>query len=229
MLPPPRFATLGFPILATILVLLTGCVDNTRPNDGPPPDQAALELLAQNKFQEAAAAYLELADVFKAPLKQDYQLRAADALIDAQDFVNATQIAESLSHKGLTKRHNTFRRIVLGRIALAQNDPTQALELLTGRDTIVSDPELLMRYHTLRAEALEQTEQFVAAAAERTTLDGYLDSTAQETNRRRIWSDLSEVTTANLSNALGGPNVSPQRLDRSRHHCQTIYHRRGDL
>ena len=208
MLPPLRFVTLGFPILATILVLLTGCVDNTRPDDGPPPDLAALELLAQNKFQEASAAYLELADNSKAPLKQDYQLRAADALIDAQDFVNARRIAESLSQKGLTKRHNTFRRIVLGRIALAQNDPTQALEWLTGRDTIVPDTELLMRYHTLRADALEQTEQFVAAAAERTTLDGYLDRTARETNRRRIWSDLSKVTTGNLGNALGGPNVS---------------------
>ena len=208
MLLPLRFTTLGFSILATILVLLTGCVDNTRPHEGPPPDQAALALLAENKFQEAADAYLVLADKYKAPLKQDYQLRAADALIDAQDFVNARRVAESLSKKGLTARHNTFRKIVLGRIALVQNDPALALGLLTGRDTIVADTELLERYHTLRAQALEQTGQFVSAAGERATLDGYLDSAGRETNRRRLWSDLSEVTITDLGNALGGPDVS---------------------
>ncbi len=209
MLLPPRLSTLGISILATILVLVTGCVDSARPDaDAPPPDEAALELLAQHRYQEAADVYLELADKFKAPLKQDYQLRGADALIDAQDFVNARRIAESLSKKGLTARHNTFRKIVLGRIALAQNDPTQALGLLTGRDTIASDTELLPRYHSLRAQALEQTGQFLSAAGERAAADGFLDSTAQEPNRRRLWSDLAEVTTTDLSTALGGPDVS---------------------
>ena len=94
MLLPRRLATLGFLILATILVSLTGCVDNQRPDpDAPPLDQAALDLLAQHQYREAAEVYLQLAEKYKAPVKQDYQLRAADALVDAQDFVNANALS----------------------------------------------------------------------------------------------------------------------------------------
>ena len=208
MLLPRRLATLGFLILATILVSLTGCVDNQRPDpDAPPLDQAALDLLAQHQYREAAEVYLQLAEKYKAPVKQDYQLRAADALVDAQDFVNAKRIVESLSAKGLTPEHDGFRRIVLGRIALTQNDPIQALGFLSAKDAIVSNTELLVRYHLLRARALEQTGQRLTAASERAAVDSFLDGAERESNRRRLWSNLAEQTIADLNLALGGQNV----------------------
>ena len=205
-----RFAAGGLSVIITALVLLTGCVNNpTEPAvTGPPPDQAALDLLAQRRYEEAAAVYLQLAQEYKAPLKQDYQLRAADALIDAQDFIQAKAIAQSLSEKGLTAEHNAFRRIVLGRIALVQNDPDLALGFLQSNEDLGANPSLLARFHLLRAQAMEQTGQTLSAARERANADPLLGPTAADTNRRRLWLDLADTSIDDLQNALGTQNVT---------------------
>ena len=210
MLRSPSPAIHGFAILSTLFILLSGCVDNpTRPTDsGPPPDQAALELLAQFRYQEAAAVYLQLAENYKAPRKQDYQLRAADALVAAEDFVNARRIVETLSTKGLTAEHDGYRNIVLGSIAMAQNDPGAALSVLTNKEALVSDNTLLARYHLLRAQALEQTGQPVSAAHERANADPFLQGVEQQTNHRQLWGDLKQPNISELNHALGGSNVS---------------------
>ena len=210
MLLPRRFATLGLPVLATVLVLLTGCVSPQVGNSpgAPPPDQAALDLLSQHQYQQAADLYLQLAEKHRAPLKQDYQLRAADALVEAQDFVTATRIVESLASPGVTPQHDVFRRIVLGRIALIQSDPTRALGFWPDERPVISDPSLRVRYHLLRAQALEQTGQTILAAGDRATIDGLLDNTEQPGNQRRLWSNLAGPSITDLSSAVGGADVA---------------------
>ena len=205
MLLPQRLSTHGIKILATILVLLAGCVDNRLPDpDAPPPDQAALDLLVQHRYQEAATVYLQLAEKYKAPLKQDYQLRAADALVEAQDFVNAKHIAESLSTKGLTAEHNDYRHIILGTIALRQSEPEQVLGFLRPQDAFAANPTLLLRYHLLRARALEQTGQPLSAATERSGADEFLVGQQRDANRQHLWNNLTELTVTQLENALSG-------------------------
>ena len=110
MLLHPRLATLGFSILIVILVWLPGCVDNrAHPSEGGPlPDQAALDLLAQHQYREAAEVYLQLAEKYKAPLKQDYQLRAADALIGSAGFCQRQTNCAVAEHQG---SHARARRL----------------------------------------------------------------------------------------------------------------------
>ena len=90
---------------------------------------------------------------------------------------------------------------------MTQNDPIQALGFLSAKDAIVSNTELLVRYHLLRARALEQTGQRLTAASERAAVDSFLDGAERESNRRRLWSNLAEQTIADLNLALGGQNV----------------------
>ena len=185
-----------------LAVSLSGCVQP--PVDTTPsvqPDAEAYALLDQRRYLEAAYAFETLSQSASAPLKQEYQLLGADALLQAGDRSGARQRAQSVSTAGLSSRLSAHRNLILAELESADGNPGSVLELLSASSPRPDTLERRGRFHLLRAQAFEQLGQQLTAARERISADPFIDTPAQPANRESIWLNLARTPVAQLSSA----------------------------
>lgn len=200
-------------ILLLALLLLHGCAV------APPtaaPDTAALLQQAQKEeaaghLEIAARQYLRLAALSDPEDNHRYRLHAADLLIRGNYIDQARRIFDTLT--GLTTaRERAQLQLLKAKVALATQQPSQALRYLDPQLSRDLPPEQQRELHYLRAESLDRLGQFVDAALSRITLGSLIeDEVVRKHNDRLIWRELLQGSSRMLQQASGSATSDTQR------------------
>ena len=183
-----------------LALLLGGCagLPGTVREAAPERVAAIAALEAAERYPEAAEAWLALAAEYRGELADDMRLRAAEAYLDAGRVDAAREIFAGVTAAADGTEVEARRRLVAARLALLDEAPRQALDLLAG--ALV--PGLEADVHETRAQALAALEQPVAAARQRVLRALYLTrAEVAAENRRRIWGLLEDVPPERLDAA----------------------------
>jgi len=191
-----------------ILQSLNGCgpsttIDSSDQTDIDPEQQARAFLLADD-FAAAAEEYLRLAGKNKNK-SIEYKLKAAEAYIDGDNLEHASHILENLNQDNVSPSQLAFKNILYAQIALLENNPDTALELLNIDLPDNTSRSLNAAYHETRALALEQNKKFIDVINERILLNDFLDIQEDKNNNADfLWKiilkmDLEEINNIRLS------------------------------
>jgi outer membrane PBP1 activator LpoA protein len=191
-----------------ILQLLNGCgpsttIDSYDQTDIDPEQQARAFLLADD-FAAAAEEYLRLGGKNKSK-SIEYKLKAAEAYIDGDNLEHASHILENLNQDNVSPSQLAFKNILYAQIALLENNPDTALELLNIDLPDNTSRSLNAAYHETRALVLEQNKKFIDVINERVLLNDFLDVQEDKNNNADfLWKiilkmDLEEINNIRLS------------------------------
>lgn len=177
-------------------LLLGGCVANQVSSQREPEQPLAQGLFEQQRYDEAALAFAAAASV--ANRSPDHLwLRAAEAWLRAGDVEQAHSAAARIQASALTPNDRARYALVNAELALADGDPERALTVLAPSGANLP-PSLVIHRQQLRAQALQQTGQHLAAAAELASIDPLLSGTNRPDNRRQIDALLAQADSAAL-------------------------------
>lgn len=201
-----------------LAILVTGCELVPRaldPEERAAVEQRAAALRSEGRFREAAQEFLRLARGTSPPQSHRFVLDAATAYLEEGDVGAAKELlAEELPRK---LSPEIEYRVILTRaeIALVEQRPFDALNLLPPELKSVEPADIGQRVADLRARALHQSEQYLAAVSERIELDRVLsDPQALTENRRRLWGSVSRMFPAELRAVMPSvPNVTSGWLE----------------
>ena len=195
-------------VLLVLTALLSGCVQiPVQPTVVVEPDADARVLIAEGRFLEAAQAFTALATTATSPQREAYQLHAANAFLRAGDRVAARTAAQAISPVGVGQDLLAERNLILGELALHDNDPAGTLAYLSADSTRPKNIAGTAQYHLLRAGAFESLGQHLTASRERMIADPLLPAYEQTQNRHAIWLGLVRSPLSQLNGVeLGSPS-----------------------
>lgn len=180
--------------LLTVVVLLTGgCV--SMPDHRPTDSEAAARaesLYRDGELEQAARAFLALADRSGSNDASQFRLRAAEALRDNGNLAAASQALDGIQRRRLAEDGPQRLDLLDAEIALSRGDATFAEDTLRGID-VDSAPHLRLRVLELRARAQQAAGQPLAAARTRASLDRWLKGIERESNREALLAALATV------------------------------------
>ena len=193
------------PVLLTA-VLLAGCSGGIRPGAPVPGDRLQLQavaLEAAGNYQGAADVYLQAAARAVPPEQYHLNLQAAAILIRGGDLLRAASLLDAIPRTTLDATDAQLYDLNRAAIAVAQQHPDIALELLASVPT--SGPHVA-GYHRVRAAAYAQKSEFLPSVRERVLLDNNLqDPEAQLENDTLLWETLNNLTDAELQQYRSAP------------------------
>lgn len=165
--------------------------------------QRAAALRSEGRFREAAVEYLRLAKASTPPVRHQYLLEAATAYLEEGDVAAAKNLLDEELAGELTPEMKDRLTLVRAEIALVEQRPFDALNLLPPELKSAKPADVGLRAAELRARALNQSEQYLASVSERIELDRALsDPAAVADNRRRLWGSVSRMFPAELRAAM---------------------------
>jgi outer membrane PBP1 activator LpoA protein len=190
---------LSAPLILGLVVLLASCAEVVKP---PAEIEAGLAqaeaLIAEGRLAEAAAVYAELARGSRPPQREQLQLRAAETVLAPDTLDLARKYLGGLADDALDETLRARRDVLSARIALLEQDPERALEMLP----IVVDglpPELQQQVLNTRADALLASGRLFEAIQLRVELDARLvEPEAVAANREALWAALAQADTIDL-------------------------------
>lgn len=187
----------------------TPTISTSKPVD-PAIESTALSLLQQGAYQEAAAEYLNLADQFSEQSSQ-FRLKAATAYYQASDIQSAQNILDNTAiDAAVFPIQSLQKNIVLARIALYQEQPQQALSLLSTLPPVNTPVTILIARHEARAVAFEQQSDYLNAVTERLAAYANSDSTHESNiDYQTLWQQLLRIDQSRLQ------TWQTERTDRS--------------
>lgn len=196
-------------VLALLLALLVSACGTVReagvPSGMPTLPAKATQLEQSGDFAGAAQAYLDAAQTARAPRLQQLQLHAAAAWIRAGRNDQAKRILDAVDTGNLAPVWTARKQVVQAQLALAENQPERALQLLP-EPSDQFPPALQRQNLQLRAEAFQAAGNLLESARARVQLDPLLsDPSAIEQNRRAIWGTLNGLS----ANALQQLRTAP--------------------
>ena len=160
------------------------------------PQTAAPSVTATRRA--SAEEYLAMARRATPPKRQEYQLRAAGAMVDEGRVEEARRLAGLIQTAPLGEELRQRKRLVLARIALAGGDGEAVLKRLPSPDAGLSD-ELRAEIVETRARAYRIQGNALEAARERLELESLLsEPAALATNRQAIFDALSNLSVTAL-------------------------------
>ncbi|MCZ6718545.1 MAG: penicillin-binding protein activator [Gammaproteobacteria bacterium] len=195
-------------LLVLPILVLSGCtqfpqgVDEKRPDE----DARARQFAEAGNYDAAANEYLRLAARANPPRKLSYQLQAAEAFLNAEQYEKGHQILDALDLDGADAQPITQKNVLLARVALADGRPGEALNILRAEPPPDTPGTLQLSIHQLRAAAYEETSAPLEAARERSMLDLWLtDSTEIQKNHEKLWEDINNVKVPVLQQSRSEP------------------------
>ena len=192
-----------------LLMLTLAACTGAEPRPGEDPDLAARDLLAEERFDDAASEYLRLADAKGGEAAWRFILDAARALVAGARPERALALLEEGDWTRAPAAEQSMRAALTADLLLASDHPEEALVLLP--DSVVNGATLSMMrgMRETRARAFLATGNYLEAAREGVALEE-LDLTAESArgNHRFIWEALRELSPAAL-NAVRIPPSSP--------------------
>lgn len=199
-----RYSTrLGLPILLAVITLaIGGCGTVVRGPGGaagvPAAVQHATTMEQAGDFRGAARAYQQAAAHAQPPQRQNWQLRAADDLLQAKDIAAAKQALATIDTTHLPATYEVRKRLLGAKIAMAENSPEQALKLIPPLPSQLP-LDLRVRGLRLQAEAYQASGNLLESARTRVQLDPLLkDPQAIARNRRATWGSLNGLSALAL-------------------------------
>ena len=194
--------TLSTVILATALIVGCESVPQRSETDDREATRVARTHMQTGEYLPAAQEYLRLAGISQGDAALAYRLDAASAFVLAKRPDAAVQILNGIRGQQLSRNLQIRRNLVRAQLALAEQQPEQALTLLDAAPADDAPAQLLARYHSVRADALEATGEHMESARARVQLELLLtDSAALSENRRRIWESLTQLSPEALEAA----------------------------
>ncbi|MFQ5488090.1 MAG: penicillin-binding protein activator [Gammaproteobacteria bacterium] len=198
--PPRPLAAWVIPLL--LLLMLGGCAVTPPGKQAAPP--SATELLdkarqaeVRGDYEAAAREYLRLAGIAASPQDKAYQLQAARVLLQGNYLEQARRILAALPAEQVGGELLTQRQLLTARIALAENQPQRALQLLRALDPTQQPPAPAVTIHELRAQAYQRVGNLIEVVRERVALAQRLpaenDSRRHE-NQALIWQTLLRLS-----------------------------------
>lgn len=175
-----------------IVILLQGCTLEVREAAAPvDAEQEARKLLNDGRYQQAAGEYLRLAELF--PEKSGfYTLQAASAMISMQRTAEAAELLSTVAPQDADGR--ILKTLLQAELHLQEQQPEQALELLSADFPDVIPAALQARRHEARALAYEQRADFINAAAERISYGAYARQRGDtDAHTAKIWETLNKA------------------------------------
>ncbi len=185
-MPLSRAARIALPMLLGLLFLgIGGCVPSatTRSPAERAAEQSAAELARLGHFDQAAQAYLDLAQQSGDP--DHYRLLAADVYREEGELERAAPVLDSIRRERLRGDDIARYDLLRAELALARNDPARALQLTT-QPTLAVPPSLHLRLLELRARAMERMGDLWGAARTRVVMDEQLSGLDRGQNRKQI-------------------------------------------
>ena len=175
-----------------VALALSGCVPPAAQKS--PAEVAASQqadvLIQQGKFDEAAQAYLALAQT--GSNRDHYQLLAAEAYRQEGQLDRAAPLLDGIRRQRLTGDEPSRLDLLQAEWALKQHNAPKALQLTT-QPNISVPPALQLRLLELRSQSMQQTGDFWGAARTRVEMDGQLSGLDQAQNRKQIVSLLTQL------------------------------------
>ncbi|MDE2089122.1 MAG: penicillin-binding protein activator, partial [Gammaproteobacteria bacterium] len=151
-------------------------------------------------------AYMESAATAQPPQRQEYQLRAADALLRGQQLDQAQRLLQSIDVRGLSAPLAARRQMLLAQLALQRREPAQALAVLPAAAAGLPS-RLRVRIDTVRAQAYLMAGNPLASARTRVQMEPLLQSSAEalRQNHQALWQALLQVPETALKQAQNAP------------------------
>ncbi len=203
----------GLPTLC-LCALLSACATS-------PVEKKSLDEILSNADTEAAQDrgsaeyYIQLASQNTGAERQQYLLKAAELLYQRGDLVTAQSQLSHLKPEALALQRQQDIQLLAARIAVASNNPAQALALIP--DTSALNPEQQLEAGMIRANVDFANGYFMRAAQSRIALDRQITSNLlRERNHRGIWQALSALPDVNLNAARGDDAITRGWLDLAR-------------
>ena len=148
--------------------------------------------------RKGADEYLAMARRAAPPKRQEYQLRAAAAMIGEGRVDDAAQLAGLIQSAPLGEELRQRKQLVLGRIELARGDGEATLKRLPPPAATLSN-ELRAEITETRARAYRRQGNALEAARERLELEPLLsDAATLQRNRQTIFDTLSQLSVTAL-------------------------------
>ncbi len=183
------------------LLGLSSCATTPPPQPSfQDPVTPAKTTAERQRYLDMAREYTRLATDSPAPLRQDYQLRAANILALANFTRHARQILDSIPESVLDESQRIRKRLLGAYIAILEHKPSEALQLLRTPLPASAPPARQADFHRLRATAFSMEGKHLHSARERVALERFLtDRNAIEKNHQAIWQSLSRVDDRSLA------------------------------
>lgn len=198
---------------ALIIALVIGGCAVAPPEKVSAPSESeslrqASSALQRADFEGAARYYLEAAENAGVETRSGYQLLAVSALLRGNHIENAQRVMQRIDTRRLDRLEELRWRTSTARIALAQNRPGQALEVLPATTPDGIPDALRAEVHELRAEARHRTGDPLEAAHERVLRDRFLrpeDEGERARNQQAIWQTLNLLPDEVLRREIAPP------------------------
>jgi outer membrane PBP1 activator LpoA protein len=173
-------------------------------------EQHAAALSDQGQFDQAAQAYLTLAEQSSGNADH-YRLLAADAWRQEGQIQRAAPTLTEIKRNGLTGDEPLRFDLLRAELALSQHDTATALQL-TAQVNVTIPPSLQLRLLELRARALADSGDFWSAARTRVQMDDQLNGIDHSQNRQQILSLLGKVGVEPLKQRAAAMKPSDRML-----------------
>lgn len=192
--------------LAGCALLLSACGPGTRPDPAGNVDAAARTLMDSGQYEQAAQAYMKLAELYPNSAL-GHQLGAAEAWVTAGRVDAALGVLNSVKPNRRQATESARRQILLAEIALLQQHPDDALQLSAPATPALPAP-LRVRRHDVRARAYDELGAVPDAALERVALlEAGPPDALRQSAQRALWSGLSSLDTTALQQMVGSGNA----------------------
>ncbi|TAL75243.1 MAG: penicillin-binding protein activator [Rhodanobacter sp.] len=180
-------------VLLTCLLMLSACAlvaTKTSPEELAAAQSAAM-LARQGQLDQAARAYLVLADRYGGNADH-YRVLAADAWSESGHIDTAAPVLARIRRNNLTGSDPVRLDLLRANLALHHHDAATALRLTT-QPTVAVPDDLQLRLYELRARALTATGDRWGAARTRAEMDSRLHGLDRAQNRRAIVHELTAL------------------------------------
>lgn len=202
-----------------LAILLAGCASGggtrTTVSAESSADTIAMDTARQyqeqGKFLDAALIYNRLAGRHQPPMKQEMQLRAAQALIAGGYILQAAQLLNDVDNRGMNDFGRTLKLLLSAEIEIARGNPEAAGKYLNRLVSPGQDLVLRQKFWKLRADAWLLLGNQLEAARAHIQLDTLLeDPDARARNQLALLQALGALPESRIS----GPNApqEPQLL-----------------
>jgi outer membrane PBP1 activator LpoA protein len=171
-------------------------VDTAR-NGVRSPEHEALQRAQQDEkdgnYEAAAREYTALAAETSELKRPAYLLRAAGVLLRGNHIEQARRLIDTIDVNTLSANQRVQRQLIAARIALADNNPQRALNLL--QTNIAADTPATLRAdrHELLADSYQRTGNLAESVRQRVLREAFIDPADAATlmdNRQAIWQTL---------------------------------------
>ena len=169
--------------------------------------------------------HIRLASQTEGAERQQHLLKAAELLIERGDIQLAENQLQNLKPEQLQANKQTQIKLLAARIALANNNPAQAIQLLPP-DAVLAPPRQLDAAK-VRADASFLLGYYLRAVEQRVAIDSQLDDTEREQNHKAIWMALSSMPEIALAQAASTNRITRGWIELARimRHGQTSVNR----